>query len=351
MRKLDFASLYCLAFVCFSLLLSIANSPLYATSRIFSTTLRNANAITTHLPLVQQLQLAYPYRRFDNSKIPTIIWQTWKEDVSKLDSSLRPLEATWSERHPSHIHLVLDNTKADDLIKSLYASIPSVYEAYSSMVTDIHRADFFRYLILFALGGTYSDIDTRSLRPVWEWFPQENHIALEKQIGLVIGIEADPVRPDWAQWYSRRVQICQWTIRAKSGHPILANMISKVVQKTLQMKRTHLLDLNNPKLLKSTMEFTGPGVWTDAIMEYLNEPQHFTKEDKKNVLPIRLGKQVKAIDLSGMDTHKIFGDVMLLPITSFSPGINHMGSKPLDDPMAFVFHSFLGSWKEEGKTS
>jgi alpha 1,6-mannosyltransferase len=36
------------------------------------------------------------------------------------------------------------------------------------------------------------------------------------------------------------------------------------------------------------------------------------------------------------------GDVLVLPITSFSPGVGQMGAKEYDDPMAFVKHDFEG---------
>ena len=43
-----------------------------------------------------------------------------------------------------------------------------------------------------------------------------------------------------------------------------------------------------------------------------------------------------------MGEPKKVGDVVVLPITSFSPGIGHSGAKDDDDPMAFVKHEFEG---------
>jgi len=56
------------------------------------------------------------------------------------------------------------------------------------------------------------------------------------------------------------------------------------------------------------------------------------------------------------------GDILVLPITGFSPGIGHMGSKEPDDPHAMVLHHFglfphsqiadfesEGSWKPESE--
>jgi len=43
-----------------------------------------------------------------------------------------------------------------------------------------------------------------------------------------------------------------------------------------------------------------------------------------------------------MTAAKKIGDVVVLPITSFSPGVQQMGAKDYDDPMAFVKHEFEG---------
>jgi hypothetical protein len=45
---------------------------------------------------------------------------------------------------------------------------------------------------------------------------------------------------------------------------------------------------------------------------------------------------------TGMKSAKKVGDVIVLPITSFSPGVRQMGAGEDDDPMAFVKHHFEG---------
>lgn len=51
---------------------------------------------------------------------------------------------------------------------------------------------------------------------------------------------------------------------------------------------------------------------------------------------------ISHVDISGLEDRKVVGDVLILPITSFSPGVGHMGSKNVGDPLAFVRHRFLG---------
>lgn len=222
------------------------------------------------------------------------------------------------------------------LIKHLYANVPDVLEAYEALPKPILKADFFRYLILLARGGVYSDIDTQVIKPAWEWVPQE--LVLEKY-GLVIGIEADPDREDWAQWYSRRVQFCQWTMRSKPGHPALIEAVSRLTEKTLAKKKAHTLLKDSDE---SVVEWTGPAIWTDAIFAYLNSQIPSDPTQK----PLEAsGYSWK--DLTGLTDARRIGDVIILPITGFSPGQGHMGSLEFDDPHAMVKHDFEGTWKPE----
>ncbi|MCJ1375975.1 membrane-bound alpha-1,6- mannosyltransferase Initiation-specific [Loxospora ochrophaea] len=283
-------------------------------------------------PLRERLQYQFPYVPED--KFPAYIWQTWKFDPSsgQFGESLRPAEASWSELHPGFVHEVITDKTAVNLIKYLYASVPEVLDAYRSLPLPVLKADFFRYLILLARGGIYSDIDTTALKSVTDWIPED---IPRSTIGLVVGIEADPDRPDWHEWYSRRIQFCQWTIQAKPGHPVLRDVVATITEDTLRMKKLGIL--KSKKLDKTIVEFTGPAVWTDAVFSYMNNPEYYKIE--------KGGKNITWEAFTNIETSKKVGDVVVLPITSFSPGVGQMNAKEPDDPMAFVRHDFEGTWK------
>ena len=298
-------------------------------------------------------RLAYHFPYEMESKFPAYIWQTWKTGPGSagFDDRLRPFEASWTEKHPGFVHEVITDDAAGHLISYLYASIPEVSQAYDAMPIPVLKADFFRYLILLARGGIYTDIDTTALKPATEWLPQDFD---QGTAGLVIGIEADPDRPDWNQWYARRIQFCQWTIQSKPGHPILQDIVAKITDRTLQMKSTKSFKKGND-LIKSIMEFTGPGIWTDTVFAYLNNEDYFDFSQRKT--------NVSYSEFFNIKEPKKIGDVIVLPITSFSPGVQQMNAGDTDDPMAFVHHEFdgrppsvciipltdvlLGSWKPE----
>lgn len=285
-------------------------------------------------PLKEQLEYQFPYDVV--AKTPAFIWQTWKYTPAqaKFEELYREPEASWSILHPSFVHEVITDNVAVFLIRHLYASVPDVLDAYHALPLPVLKADFFRYLILLARGGIYSDIDTQALKPAAEWVPSN---VPASSYGMVIGIEADPDRPDWHDWYSRRLQFCQWTIQAKPGHPILVDIVANITQETLNRKRAGKLSKNTNEIV----EFTGPAVWTDTIFAYLNNPEFFDMTTSSG--------NITWENFTGMKAPKKVGDIIVLPITSFSPGIKTMGAGEPDDPMAFVKHMFEGTWKPENE--
>jgi alpha 1,6-mannosyltransferase len=271
-------------------------------------------------------RLAYQYPYDMESQFPAAIWQTWKTTPASGDfpENYRTGEASWTNKHPGFVHEVITDQVAVYLIKHLYASVPEVVEAYESLPLAVLKADFFRYLILFARGGIYSDIDTTALQSAVDWIPERIPLS---SIGLVIGIEADPDREDWHKWYSRRIQFCQWTIQAKPGHPVLRETVANITEEALKHKKERI---HQDKVI----EFTGPALWTDKIFEYLNSEQYFDMSTSKGNITWR--------DFTNMIDIRKVGDVVVLPITSFSPGVQQMGAGEPDDPMAFVQHDFDG---------
>ncbi|KAK0253907.1 hypothetical protein B0A54_11586 [Friedmanniomyces endolithicus] len=287
------------------------------------------------LPIRKQLSYAFPYDA--EGKFPAYIWQTWKYTPAsgEFSETFRPAEASWTELHPAFVHEVITDEIAGHLVKHFYATVPEVVEAYNSLPMPVMKADFFRYLILLARGGIYSDIDTTALKPAVEWVPAE---VPRSTYGLVIGIEADPDRPDWHEWYSRRIQFCQWTIQSKPGHPVLVDVVATITEETLRRKKAGELD---QKHIKSVVEFTGPAVWTDAIFKFFNNAEYFDMSTSKGNISFQ--------QFTGIKQAKKVGDVVVLPITSFSPGVGQMDAGEDDDPMAFVKHAFEGTWKPENE--
>lgn len=386
--------------------------------------------------LREQLAYVFPYNA--HAKIPRTVWQTWKTSPSdpQFPSTYRHCHKKWTSacKDAGYSYNMLTDSEAMSLLESVYAETPLVIKAYKLLPTAILRADFFRYLIMFARGGIYSDMDTQPLKALGKWSSvDETYLAhvgdlttdayipykdinrnkmpavpVVKEPGLVIGIEADPDRDDWNDWYARRIQFCQWTIQAKPGHPMLRELILNITATTLHSVpgplRDHEDDSNlfdtvhgedynvnrrakrgNDKLYKhdqaktkkntdgtDIMNWTGPGIFSDIVFEYLTNtlqrnndivllntdlqsPTAANEDLTKSIK--RFYKKINAeLQISGRVVWEFFAflrnpalvdDVMVLPITSFSPGVGQMEAGPTDDPMALVEHLFSGSWKDE----
>ena len=83
----------------------------------------------------------------------------------------------------------------------------------------IEKADTFRYAILHDKGGYYADVDVTCTRGIDEWQQQTNDFF---NVDLMVGFEVVTEREDWAQWYARKFQMCQWTMAGRAGHPVFA---------------------------------------------------------------------------------------------------------------------------------
>lgn len=389
-------------------------------------------------PLVdlrEQLSHAFPYDA--KSPIPRRIWQTWKvgAESAKFPSTFRSYQKDWTERanSDSFEYSLVPDDHIIPLLENLYGEVPLVVKAFKEMPVNILKADFLRYLLLYARGGIYSDMDTVPLKPLGAWpsldrekfnglvrennpIPYKNYDPKKGQVhisddsggydepGLVIGIEADPDRHDWDDWYARRIQFCQWTIQSKPGHPVLRELILNITATTLNSVSTtksqvqtlidvsHARDYNvnyrdkrglnesypHEAAKKSSnvdgtdiMNWTGPGLFSDIILEYMNnlikensdalllngnleassnEPVD-TKSTKKFYKKISTSLQSNNVVpwefFSLMTDPVIVDDILVLPITSFSPDVEQMEAKSSSDEMAFVKHMFKGSWKME----
>jgi alpha 1,6-mannosyltransferase len=69
------------------------------------------------------------------------------------------------------------------------------------------------------------------------------------------------------------------------------------------------------------MEWTGPGVWTDSVLRYL-----------------RIKYGVRWTDLRRLAKPLRVGEVVILPITGFSPGVGNFGAMSAKREWQNTFH-------------
>lgn len=342
----------------------------------FDPLINKYNKLPSDASLRAQLAFYFPYD--ENNVIPNNIFQTWKvpiDDPSFPKHFSRPFES-WSSKNENFTHTLIPDSIIDEWVLQEFSNVPAIIETWNLLPKFILKADFFRYLVIFSRGGIYSDMDTICLKPIKDWAIFNEEFLPEgisdHSIGCAVGIEADPDRPDWSEWYARRIQFVQWTVVGKRGHPFLREIITRIVEETFRKKRLgKLKTVEGKDAGGDVMQWTGPGIFTDTLFDYLNNVysngeygdgygigSKYWNDGKK----YKLKKQ--ELDSDGMPLHKLempinwlnftrlqepmtIDDIMILPITSFSPDVGQMGSKSRKDPLAFVKHTFEGSWKPE----
>ncbi|ORY84751.1 hypothetical protein BCR37DRAFT_386140 [Protomyces lactucae-debilis] len=247
-----------------------------------------ANVIDTHRTATQP-----------DLSFPKVIYQT------SPHNDATPAVLSWYYANPADDHQHFTDAEALKFVRKHYSH---AYDAYTSLLSPVARADLFRYFVLHQLGGVYTDIDTTALCPVSGWIPEEFS---ERDISLVIGIEVDEPTFDEskvAKWgWALNFQFVQWTIMARPGHPALERAAELAIEQLRALAEERKTPLNRLELSKlDLVRNTGPGVFTTAVLEYLGvEPSTFHN--------LQRPKQVK--------------DVLVLPVTAFAPNQRHSGSK------------------------
>jgi hypothetical protein len=168
---------------------------------------------------------------------------------------------------------------------------------------------------------------------------------------LIVGVEVDVFnRTDWYGEYTHPLQIVQWTMASARGHPVLIDTIRRIVQKTLDpntaecgggSRSGHILSTASrpePVIFR-----TGPGPFTDAVFQYLLSKYGKSWTDFRR-LPLDGWRYYDQAHIGAVNGG--WGDIRLLQMTGFSPGVHfEMGAQSLKSPAAMVHHYFKGTWR------
>ena len=185
------------------------------------------------------------------------------------------------------MHRIYDDA---DILALIRERQPWLATAYSRM-WPVERADLFRYLVLYEFGGVYSDVDVSATVPCDQWATEARY--LPGATSLLVGVEKATERPDWKatelptythlphptarpplsprcdgcqKHYARRFQLVQWTIAATPRHPVLHRLL-KMIAAYIETHRAG----PPTECPDDIMESTGPGIFSDAVLGYLDE--------------------------------------------------------------------------------
>ncbi|KAE8374510.1 hypothetical protein BDV26DRAFT_40977 [Aspergillus bertholletiae] len=304
--------------------------------------------------LASQRATSSAQRKIPHSEIPLIVHQTWKNtQVETWSPVMRQSASRWLEavEESRMAYFLWDD---EGVAQFVAAFEPGLKEQFYFLPSNVERSDVFRIMVAKWIGGIYGDMDTEPLRNPSAWITTDdlrNWEDLERNqlygaagpIRAIVGLEADcPPESDsyWRMGYAEPVQLTQWSLAAAPGHPILQSFLDHLSATIEQLTLKKSSKIQSPEDLPALQSIdplllTGPAAFTEAVKGWLTT----TTGLRWNALTgLNDGGQSKAV-----------GDVLVLPITGFSPGrgaYGNMGSKSVEDPAARVFHHAQGSWRK-----
>lgn len=329
------------------------------------------------------------------SIVPTTIWS----------SDGKPAPSAWFTKwtQMGFEPKFLDDAGAEEWVQSHWGNT-SVKHMWDAMPRFILKADLMRYLLMLEEGGTWSDMDTVPLMHRTNWtkdavplasvLPEDSGIfgrahtaerapaaaTSPEPVRAVIGIENDPSgNSDPRNFFERLrllpmrrhrpLQFVQWTLHAAPNHPIMLDVVRRILQAT-EVYRAHEIEsereahsdgwgwgeksaedkkeqtrLREAHVINpwdgtsmtwkwqagnwrwgwdtlSVEEWTGPAVFTDSVVSYLYA-----------------SAGVRPEDLAGLKQPVQIRDVVIVPSTGFNPGSHRI------EGVSRLVHLFRGSWK------
>ncbi|KXN67681.1 glycosyltransferase family 32 protein [Conidiobolus coronatus NRRL 28638] len=247
------------------------------------------------------------------------IWQTAPKNPSRQASLY--LEQ-WKNTPGWNYKFRSDSEVFDYLTKTF----PSINITSLMLEKPILGYDLFRYSIVHDYGGYYADSD------VEKNYKFDESMEKLKHCGVIIGTEVD-VRnspPDWITRFPRNFQLLQWTFYSQPSHPLLTLIIQRVV------RQIEYYQIRNKSLATpDVMEVTGPGIWTDTIIDYIQARNNINLKDS-----VKCGEFYK------------IEDICILNVVGFARSAPHSDCKKLGeynrkDDLVLSIHHFEGSWKND----
>ncbi|KAK4175514.1 nucleotide-diphospho-sugar transferase [Triangularia setosa] len=298
----------------------------------------SSSATTKRSHLQKPLGSSSSHYPLQDGDFPKKIWQTWKVDPYNFAKRDKNTARTWTNKNPGYRYEVL--TDHNDLlyVESKYGSGPGglnrldIVEFYKTVTAQIIKADLLRYMIMYADGGIYADIDVEALKPAERFIPTRYNAS---DIDMVIGVEID--QPEFKKHEilgGKCMSFCQWTFMCKPGLPVMLKLIENIM--------TWLEDLAKAQNVSSVGEVelafdeiisgTGPSAFTGAILEDMNSK--------------RKGRGQKITwdnTFHNLDESKLVERVLVLDVEKFAAGQGHSDSGNHNARGALVKHHYHAS--------
>lgn len=299
---------------------------------LFNLTLFHSSVSSTSFTPSYPKEVAVP--KAVRAEFPKKIWQTWK--VNPLAFEPRDLNTarTWVNNNPGYRYEVLTDSNDMYYVEYHYGpdgfNRPDIVEFYRSVKAAIVKADLLRYLVMYAEGGLYADIDVEDMKPLSKFIPERYD---HKDVDMVIGVEID--EPDWKNHPilgPKSRSFCQWTFMCKPQLPVMMRLIEQIMTWLNGVAREQDVPLANVKLdFDQIISGTGPSAFTNAIIADMND-----RIDDPN-------QKVDWDTFHDMSESKLVSGVLVLTVEAFAAGQGHSDSGNHNARAALVKHHYHAS--------
>lgn len=167
------------------------------------------------------------------------------------------------EQNPQWEHRLWNEAAMESFIEEHYG--PAVLDCYRRIdpAYGAARADLFRYLALYRLGGVYLDVKSRFSRPIDEVLRRDEHFVVSRWRN-----ELGEIHAGWGrhpEYGGVNIELQQWHVIAAPGHPFLKAAIEEVLSRIGRYAAwsTGVGDMG-------VFRVTGPIAYTQAIVPILD---------------------------------------------------------------------------------
>jgi mannosyltransferase OCH1-like enzyme len=270
-------------------------------------------------------------RRSPAGQFPRKIWQSWKNDALSFETRDSERSRSWLLKNPSFRHEVLTDTSSEAYVGEVFGphgfNRPDIVETFKAINARIIQADLLRYIIMYAEGGVWADVDTEALHAFDRFVPEQY---TEEGLKMIIGVETD--EPDFKNHPvlgSKAQSFCQWVFVCKPQQPIILRLIDGILAwlKGLAAKQGREISQISFSF-DDVLSGTGPSAFTAAVLAEMSKTT---------------GTPVTWEDFHGLTESKSVGGILVHPAEAFAAGTGHSHSGRHDGAGALVKHHFHAS--------
>lgn len=181
---------------------------------------------------------------------PKIIHQIWYQGINKASNKLKENSMLVKLYHSFWIYIIWDNIMITKFIKN----DTILFHTYKNFKYLHQKVDFFKYIILYKLGGVYIDMDVRLLKSFDNLIKENNNYDV-----IVSSLHYNKLE---------NFVLCHNSICINNGIIISkpgSDFLFKIINQIISFPNCYPFDINSSLCINNT---TGPSLFTQVYINY-----------------------------------------------------------------------------------